>query len=407
MCRLPLPNCSNDPAGSYQPIAGQRARSRRCAPNRCVHIADRRQPNPSAAAATLGGARSHRLRADAQGRRAGRRHHHLPPGSPALHRQADRAGAELRRAGRDRHREHAAAQRTAPAHRDLRVAAAADRHRRRAQGHQPLDLRSAGRARYAGRVSGATVRRRHGVDHPTTKGDVLSARRGLRLSARVSSEFMEATSARARPRQRSSDAPCSKARPSISPTSWPIRNTHGRRARRRSAATAPCSACRCCARACRSACMVLTRADGAAIHRQADRAGHDLRRPGGDRDRERAAVRRNPGQEPAARRGEPAQVAVPRQHEPRAAHAAQRHPRLHRADPGRHLRRAAGQDARRARARSEQRQAPARPDQRRARPVQDRGRPAHARPRRLLAQGCRADRLQRGRAAGGDKSSSP
>ena len=38
---------------------------------------------------------------------------HLPPGGPAVHRQADRAGAELRRAGRHRHREHAAAQRTA------------------------------------------------------------------------------------------------------------------------------------------------------------------------------------------------------------------------------------------------------------------------------------------------------
>ena len=36
--------------------------------------------------------------------------HYLPPGSPALHRQADRAGAELRRPGRHRHREHAAAQ---------------------------------------------------------------------------------------------------------------------------------------------------------------------------------------------------------------------------------------------------------------------------------------------------------
>ena len=30
----------------------------------------------------------------------------------------------------------------------------ADRHRRRAQGHQPLDLRSASCARYAGRVGG-------------------------------------------------------------------------------------------------------------------------------------------------------------------------------------------------------------------------------------------------------------
>ncbi len=42
-----------------------------------------------------------------------RRHHHLPPGSSALHRQADRAADELRRSGRHRHREHPAAQRVA------------------------------------------------------------------------------------------------------------------------------------------------------------------------------------------------------------------------------------------------------------------------------------------------------
>ena len=34
---------------------------------------------------------------------------------------------------------------------------------------------------------------------------------------------------------------------------------------------------------------------GPAVHRQADRTGHHLRRPGGDRDRERAAVRRGAG----------------------------------------------------------------------------------------------------------------
>ena len=56
--------------------------------------------------------------------------------------------------GRHRHRERAPAQRAA------RIAAAADRHRRRAQGHQPLDLRSAGRARHAGRVGGPALRGR-------------------------------------------------------------------------------------------------------------------------------------------------------------------------------------------------------------------------------------------------------
>ena len=57
----------------------------------------------------------------------------------------------------------------------------------------------------------------------------------------------------------------------------------------------------------------------------------------------------------------------------------------------------------RAQARREQRQASARPDQRRARPLQDRGRPAQARARRLFDEGRRPQRLQRGRAAGGEE----
>ena len=117
-------------------------------------------------------------RADAQGRRADRRHRHLPPGGPPVHRQADRAGHELRRPGRHRHREHPPAQRAA------RIAAAADRHRRRAQGHQPLDLRSAGGAADAGRIGGAAVRADKAADHPAEGRRVLS-RRGLRLLARI------------------------------------------------------------------------------------------------------------------------------------------------------------------------------------------------------------------------------
>ena len=57
----------------------------------------------------------------------------------------------------------------------------------------------------------------------------------------------------------------------------------------------PCSASRCCARASTSASSRSAAHGGAALHRQADRAGHDLRRPGGDRDRERAAVRGGAG----------------------------------------------------------------------------------------------------------------
>ncbi len=64
---------------------------------------------------------------------------------------------------------------------------------------------------------------------------------------------------------------------------------------------APFSAFHCCGKAVPIGVFVLYRRDGSAVHRQADRAGHDLRRPGGDRDRERAAVRRDPGQEPPAR----------------------------------------------------------------------------------------------------------
>ena len=55
---------------------------------------------------------------------------HLPAGGPAVHRQADRAADELRRAGRHRHREHAAAQRVA-----RELAGAADRDLGGAEGH--------------------------------------------------------------------------------------------------------------------------------------------------------------------------------------------------------------------------------------------------------------------------------
>ena len=45
------------------------------------------------------------------------------------------------------------------------ASAAADRHRRRAQGDQPLDVRPADRARYAGRIGGAAVRGGYGSHH--------------------------------------------------------------------------------------------------------------------------------------------------------------------------------------------------------------------------------------------------
>ena len=84
------------------------------------------------------GRRTHACRrAHAQGRRAHRHYCHLSPGGTAVHALVDRVAYEFRCSSRDRHREYAPAQRAAG------IAAAANRHRRRAQGHQPLDVRSA------------------------------------------------------------------------------------------------------------------------------------------------------------------------------------------------------------------------------------------------------------------------
>ena len=66
----------------------------------------------------------------------------------------------------------------------------------------------------------------------------------------------------------------------------------------------------------------------------------------------------------------------------------------------RHLRRGAGKDAHRDGARAVERQASARPDQRRARSVENRGRATGAVDPGLFHQGRRARRLQRGRAVG-------
>ena len=49
-----------------------------------------------------------------------------------------------------------------------RIPEAADRHRRCSKSHQPLDVRSAVRARYAGRVSGAAVRSGYGIHQSRT-----------------------------------------------------------------------------------------------------------------------------------------------------------------------------------------------------------------------------------------------
>ena len=72
----------------------------------------------------------------------------------------------------------------------------------------------------------------------------------------------------------------------------------------------------------------------AGLQRARDRPAGDVRGPGGDRHRERPAVRGASGGEQPACRGEPAQVAVPGEHEPRIADAPERDHRLLRDAPG-------------------------------------------------------------------------
>ena len=188
-------------------------------------------------------------------------------------------GAELRRPGRHRHREHAPAQRAA------RIAAAADRHRRRAQGHQPLDLRSADRARYARRVCrqlceaySAAIHRRVGK---------IARLSWPRLSSRI--RRVRARSPDRAGIRRGLGRAILEPQPFIFLTSWRPASSE-RRARTKSGLShhprCPTAARRRCHR--RDCAM----RQSEAFHRQAGRAGQDLRRPGRHRDRERAAVQR-------------------------------------------------------------------------------------------------------------------
>ena len=95
-----------------------------------------------------------------------------------------------------------------------------------------------------------------------------------------------------------SDGPFSTGAPSMSRHRC-ARRTRVSRSRRDapgSRAIAPRWPCRCCARARRSACSHPP-AEARPVHRAADRAAGDVRRPGRDRDRERPALRGTPGGE--------------------------------------------------------------------------------------------------------------
>ena len=177
---------------------------------------------------------------------ADRRLRHAPHRGQAVQRQADRAAADLRRPGGDRHRERPAVRRGAGAHaRAERGAAAADGDRRRAQGHQPFGLRSAAGAR---RRSSRPPR---GCAAPTW---------ALSCCARASSSQFAASTAMTAESSTHSTQPSDPAdgrgvrgrarrpRRAHGPhrrTCWPTRNTNCRTARRSIGGFAPSSASLC------------------------------------------------------------------------------------------------------------------------------------------------------------------
>ena len=234
--------------------------------------------------------------------------------------------------GRHRHRERAPAQRAA------RIAAAADRHRRRAQGHQPLDLRSADCARYAGRIGRATLRGGHGCNSlRQPDGRALSQSQST-VSPPNYRDFVLETSHSSRSEEAWPGERCSSGKPIQVPDVLADPDTRCRRCSKlagfRTVLGVPLLR-----EGNPIGVITLMRRAVRAVHRQADRVGQtfadqaviaieNVRLFDEIQDKNRQLAD-----------GEREQVAVPLQHEPRAAHAAQRHHRADR-DDGRPTRRA-------------------------------------------------------------------
>ena len=118
------------------------------------HTADDTAEAVQGVAAECGGARSVIAVPMLKDDIVGRRYPNLSPGSAAFYGQADRTGEEFCRPGGDRHREHAAAQRAAPANRrSHRIAGAADSNLRRIARHFKFAYRHSACARNYWRAS--------------------------------------------------------------------------------------------------------------------------------------------------------------------------------------------------------------------------------------------------------------
>ena len=216
--------------------------------------------------------------------------------SRAFLRQADRAAPDLRRPGGDRDRERA------PVQRDQGGARAADARPPRccASSRSSPPTCSRCSTRSLERAARCSARRRRRC---------LAARRRLlrtwRLrtasrrrapcddgSSRVRSN---AISRRGRSLERAVDPHRRHAMPI---RTYPARHATAARSTGVRTVLVRAAAARATSRSARSA----SARGSAAVHRQADRAAQDLRRPGGDRDRERAAVQRDQGGARAADR---------------------------------------------------------------------------------------------------------
>ena len=177
-----------------------------------------------------------------------------------------------------------------------RSAAAADRHRRRAESHQPLGVRSAGGARHADRLRRRALRPFSGTISFATATSSATAQRRRRSSRRLRNylEDHPATPGGGR----SPAGRCCPARSNTFPIVSETRNSPCRWIPMAAPARALCWACRCCEGRGRRALLVLTREEPGHFTEKPDRARPDVRRPGGDRHRECAAVRRGAGTHP-------------------------------------------------------------------------------------------------------------
>ena len=217
--------------------------------------------------------------------------------SRRVHRQGDRAAQDLRRPGGDRDPERA------PVQRDEEALEQQTRVGRGARGIASSIADTHAGVRQDPRELRAAVRRHASAS--TCVGDDGTDATSAPTAAAAGTSSSAAVPRAARARHGDRHARSSSAR---------VLHYPGRRRRPRRAAAGArharrivgyrvhASSRRCCGRARHRRASASAATTPGAVLRQGDRAAEDLRRPGGDRDPERAPVPRDPGQEPRSSR---------------------------------------------------------------------------------------------------------